>query len=344
MSAPAWTAADGGTAAAVPMVEVWRGAFTECVHAGHAVICTPSGEIVEAWGDPDRVTLPRSAVKMIQALPLVESGAADAYGLSDERLALACASHSGAPMHVDRVRAWLADLGLGDEALRCGAHESGCLQERDRMIRAGEAPAQAHNNCSGKHSGFLTLTAHLRAGPEYVEPGHPVQAAARAAMAEMTGDEGLGFAVDGCSAPNFAATLRGLAWAMARMARPEDAGLGEARAAASRRLTAAMAAHPELVSGQGRACAAFMRALGGGSAVKTGAEGVFCAILPREGLGVALKIEDGATRAAECAMAALLVRLGAADRVDPRIAARLLARLPNRRGQDVAGLRPISLA
>ncbi|MEM1314955.1 MAG: asparaginase [Pseudomonadota bacterium] len=334
--------------APAPLAEVWRGDFTESVHVGHAVVCTPSGEIVEAWGDPARITLPRSAVKMIQALPLLESGAADAFRLGTERLALACASHSGAPMHVERVRSWLDGLGLGDDALRCGPQPSGWAPERDRMIRAGEAPGQAHNNCSGKHTGFLTLAAHLRAGPEYVEPDHPVQIAAREAMAEMTGDAGLGFGVDGCSAPNFAATLQGLAWAMARMARPAEAGLGRARTAAAERLVTAMATHPELVSGEGRACAGFMRALadasggGGGlpAAVKTGAEGVFCAILPAQGLGIALKIEDGATRASECAMAALLARLGAVEASDPRIAERLRAGLPNRRGLPVAGMRP----
>ncbi|MEO0681047.1 MAG: asparaginase [Pseudomonadota bacterium] len=324
---------------AVPLVEVWRGAFVEGLHRGHAVVCDPGGQVVEAWGDPARVTLPRSAVKMIQALPLVESGAADAAGLGTEQLALSCASHSGAPMHVDRVRAWLAGLGLGEADLRCGPQPSGMEAERERMIRAGEAPDQCRNNCSGKHSGFLTLSRRLGGGPDYIDPDHPVQRAAQAAMEALTDDVGFGHAVDGCSAPNFAATLHGLARAMARLARPRDA-LGGVRGAAAERLTRAMAAHPELVSGEGRACAAFMRACGGGTAVKTGAEGVFCAILPVQGLGIALKIEDGATRASECAMAALLVRHGAASAEDPRIAARLHAALPNRRGLRVAGLRP----
>lgn len=324
---------------AVPLVEVRRGDFLECVHRGSAVVCDASGAVVEAWGDPGRATLPRSAVKMIQALPLVESGAADAARLGPEQLALSCASHSGAPMHVDRVRAWLASLDLAETDLRCGPQSSGWAPEAERMIRAREAPDQTYNNCSGKHSGFLTLSRHLGGGSEYIDPDHPVQRAVREACEALTGDAGLGHAVDGCSAPNFAATLTGLARAMAGFSRPEEA-LSGLRAAAAGRLTSAMAAHPELVSGEGRACADFMRACGKGAAVKTGAEGVFCAILPDQGLGIALKIEDGATRASECAMAALLVRFGAADPADPRISARLHAPLRNRRGLLAAGVRP----
>lgn len=322
------------------LAEALRGPFTECLHRGAAVIARPDGEIVEAWGDPDRTILPRSSVKMLQALPLVESGAADAAGLSSEHLALACASHRGAALHVERVRRWLADLGLDETDLRCGPQMPGDPAAAKALTCGPDAPDQTHNNCSGKHAGFLTLARHLGAGPDYIDPDHPVQRAVRAAFHEMTGDDpALGHATDGCSAPNFAASLRGLARAMARMARPAES-LPPPRAQAAGRLVAAMAEHPALVAGEDAACTGLIRALEGHGVAKTGAEGVYTAILPALGVGIALKIDDGATRASECAIAALLVRLGAADPAHPEIRARLAPELRNRRGLRVGAIRP----
>ena len=164
--------ADAG-AGAVPMVEVWRGDVPESHHRGHAVICDARGDIRAAWGDPEAVVLPRSSCKMLQALPLLESGAGD--GLSSEQVALACASHQGAAMHVERVARGLGDLGLGEPDLRCGPQVPDDAPERHRLRAAGDAPCQLHNNCSGKHAGFLTLNRHLGGGSEYVEIDHPVQ-------------------------------------------------------------------------------------------------------------------------------------------------------------------------
>jgi L-asparaginase II len=273
---------------------------------------------------------------MIQALPLVESGAAD--GLGTEQLALACASHSGGATHVERVARWLADLGLSEADLRCGTQVPEDTPERHRLRGAGEAPCQLHNNCSGKHAGFLTLNRHLGAGPEYVEPDHAVQRAVRAAFEEMCDAPSPGWGIDGCSAPNFATTVHRLALAAARMADPR--GLGPVREAAARRLVAAMLAHPVLVSGDGRACAELMAAMGGRVAVKTGAEAVFIAILPEAGLGVALKIEDGTTRASESAITAILARLGAIDPRDPVAARRLNPPILSRRGAVAGAVRP----
>ena len=320
-----------------PMVEVWRGAFLECVHTGHAVICDASGGVVEAWGDPDEVILPRSSVKLLQALPLVESGAADAAGLTPEHLALACASHQGAPMHSGRVRDWLSGLGLGEPDLRCEPQVPPDKETREAMIRDGGTPCQLHNNCSGKHAGFLTLGRHLRSGPEYIDLHHPVQRAALEAFEDMTGEASPGAAIDGCSAPNFACTLHGLARAMARAAAAREDGHARDRAAV--RLREAMMLHPELVAGEGRACTALMRAMGGKVAIKTGAEGVFTAILPEQGLGVALKITDGATRASNCAIAALLVRLGVLERDHPATKLYLDAPILNRRGVETGTIR-----
>lgn len=204
---------------AARLIELWRGGMRESTHLGHVVISDANG-IVEAWGNPGAVIYPRSSCKMIQALPLVESGAADAAGLGSEHLALACASHSGGRIHTERVAAWLSGLGLDDGDLRCGAHLPGDPAERKRLICSDESPCQVHNNCSGKHAGFLTLKRHMNAGPEYVEIDHPVQRAVRRAFEEVTGETATGWGIDGCSAPNFACTVEGLAHAMAGFARP----------------------------------------------------------------------------------------------------------------------------
>lgn len=324
-------------AAAVPMVELWRGGMRESVHSGHAVICDASGGIVEAWGDPAAVIFPRSSCKMLQALPLLESGAADAHGLTDRQVALACASHEGAAIHTEAVTRWLADLGLSDGDLRCGAHEPYDKAERNRLIKADEAPCQCHNNCSGKHSGFLTLNRHIGGGSEYVEIDHPVQKAVKAAFEEVTGEASPGYGIDGCSAPNFATSVQGLARAMARFA--AATGEGDARDRAMHRLTRAMGAHPEMVAGEGRACTELMRAMGGRVAIKTGAEAVFVAIVPERKLGIALKITDGGTRGAEGAIASLLIRLGVLDAAHPAARKRIDAVQKNWRGIEVGEVR-----
>lgn len=307
MSPPDTTALSGS----VPMVGLWRGDRLESLHRGHAVIVGRDGEILESFGDPGVMIYPRSSCKMIQALPLIESGAADAAGLGPRELALACASHQGSGQHAGAVGAWLETLGLSDSDLRCGAHEPFDRDERNRLIRAGTPPCQCHNNCSGKHAGFLTWTRHLRADAEYTEADHPLQLAVREAFEHVTGAPSPGYGIDGCSAPNFATTLAGLGRAMAFFANARPDGDGRSRAAA--RLVQAMMAHPVMVAGEHRACTRLMRALPGLAAVKTGAEGVFVAIQPGSGLGLAVKIEDGHSRASEAMIAALLIRTGVLD-------------------------------
>lgn len=308
----------------VALAEVWRGPFLESVHRGHAVVCDDNGQIVHAWGDPQTVVLPRSSSKMIQALPLIESGAADAFGLGTEQLALACASHNGAAIHTDRVTEWLDHLGLGDDDFRCGPQEPDDREARNALIRAHERPCQMHNNCSGKHSGFLTLNKHLGAGPDYVDPGHAVQRACLEAFERVTGESSPGFGIDGCSAPNYASSLHGMARAMSHFAAAPTGSAEE-------RLRTAMTLHPDLVAGEGRACTNLMRAMGGKVAIKTGAEAFFIAIIPELKMGVALKVEDGGTRAAECAIAAILVKLGVLEADHPETLKYLNAPIRNRR-------------
>ncbi|MGB8365620.1 MAG: asparaginase [Rhizomicrobium sp.] len=292
------------------LVEVTRGALVESVHRGTIAIAAATGEIVYAQGDIEAPTFPRSSLKPIQALPLLESGAAEAFALGDEEVALACASHSGEPMHTSRIAAWLARIGCAEADLACGPHPVRYEPVWEAMIKRGEAPTRLHNNCSGKHTGFLTLARHWDiATAGYEQHDHPVQRAVAKVLGELSGIEGeLPWGVDGCAAPNFALPLSGFARALARLAAPDD--LPAPRAQAARRIVRAMIAYPELVAGTGRACTVLMRACNGHAAVKTGAEGYFAGIVPEAGLGIALKIDDGAGRAAETAMAAILDKLG----------------------------------
>lgn len=314
-----------------PMAELWRGGLLESTHAGHAVIWGPGG-IEEAWGDPATVIFPRSSCKMIQALPLIETGAADAMGLTDAQLAFACASHQGEGRHVAMAADWLSTIGLAEPDLRCGAHEPYDRAERDRLIKTDSSPCQLHNNCSGKHCGFLTVTRHLKAGPEYVEIDHPLQRAIKAVTEEVTGEAVAGYGIDGCSAPNFAMSVAGLARAMQAFAAASDSA--DTRSRAMHRLTQAMATYPENVAGEGRACTELMRAMGHKVALKTGAEAVFVAILPEQKRGIALKIVDGGTRGSEAAITALLVRAGVLDRNHPAAQKRLGGKLTNWRGLE----------
>ncbi len=292
------------------LVEVTRGALVESVHRGSIAVADAAGNIVFALGDLEAPVYPRSALKPIQALPLVESGAAEAFGLSGEEIALACASHSGEPMHTVPIAAWLARIGCGEADLACGAHMPRYEPVAEDMIRRGEAPTRLHNNCSGKHTGFLTVTRHWDIATKgYERHDHPVQRAVAKNLGELAGVEGeLPWGIDGCAAPNFALPLAALARAFAKLAAPNALGLP--RSGACKRIVSAMIAHPELVSGTGRACAILMRSCGGRAAVKIGAEGFYAAIIPEAGLGGVLKIDDGASRAAETAMAWMLERLG----------------------------------
>jgi L-asparaginase II len=325
---------------AQPLVEIWRGPFCESMHRGHAVIWDSGGDIVAAWGDPQAVILPRSACKMIQALPLIEGGAADAFGLGDAQLALSCASHQGAAVHTDMVTDWLDALRLVPEtALRCGPQEPNDRAAREGLIRAHESPCQIHNNCSGKHSGFLTLAKHLGAGPEYNDLDHPVQRAALAAFEDVTGEISPGHAIDGCSAPNHASSITGLARAMAVFA--AATGTGDTRDRAMARLTHAMATHPHLVAGKGRAVTGLMHAMKGRVAVKSGAEGVYIAIVPETRMGVAVKIEDGGARAAEATITQILIGMGVLDANHPVARQYTFGPIRNRRDIETGYLKPV---
>ena len=324
---------------AEPMVELWRGGLLESTHSGHAVICDAQGRIVESWGNPAEIIFPRSSCKMIQALPLMESGAFDAAGLTEPHAAFACASHYGAGLHVQMARTWLTGLGLSDANLRCGAHEPTDRVERNRLIKSDESPCQYHNNCSGKHSGMLTMNRHIKGGPEYTEVDHPLQVQIKQAFEEVTDETSAGWGIDGCSAPNFATSLHGLGRAMGRFA--GATGTGDKRDRAMHRLTRAMAAFPELVAGDTACDTELMRAMDGRVTLKGGAEAVHVAIIPELKLGVALKITDGGYRASDSVIAALLVKLGVLDADHSYTRKRLNPVLKNWRGLEVGVLRSL---
>ena len=323
---------------AVLLAEATRGPFVESRHMGHAVIARSDGTIAESWGNPDELVYARSAAKILQAFPLVESGAGK--GLATEQLAIACASHAAEKRHVDLVQRWLADIGLDEHALSCGPQTSRDVALAEQMIREGKPVTRAFNWCSGKHTGFLMLSRHLGAGPDYVDPDHPVQKAARDAFEDMTGLESPGFGFDGCSAPNFASRLSGVARAMASIAAADDRS--DARGKAAVLLRDAMITHPEMVAGEGVLDTELMRVAREPVVVKSGAEGFYVAILPRQKLGVALKVADGASRASEVAITALLVRLGVLDPANPIVTANIEQSIENWAGLRVGTVRAAS--
>ena len=285
------------------VVELVRLPLAESSHLVHAVVVDTAGDVVRAWGDVERLTHPRSSVKPLQALPLVETGAADAHGLSDLQLALACASHNGEPGHVEAVDAWLDRIGCSPDDLECG-------------VQAGRGSTPSGNNCSGKHVGFLTVARHLGVDPKgYIRPDHPVQRLVTAALAETTGtklDPALA-GTDGCGIPVHPIPLRSIAFAAARFGTPPgtwSAGSGDA----ARRLGAAMAAEPWFVAGTDRLCTDLLA--DGDIVVKDGAEGVQFAALPRLGLGIAVKAEDGSVPASEIALGHVLAEVEGQDRTE----------------------------
>jgi L-asparaginase II len=290
------------------LVEVWRGPLLESRHRGAVAVAEANGKIAFAVGDVAAPVFPRSAIKALQALPLVESGAAERYGFGDEELALACASHSGEPAHVAGVERMLALAGLDPSALCCGVHWPMSQSAAHALAKTGTASA-LHNNCSGKHAGFLCLACALGIDPaDYWRPEHTVQREVRAVIEDFTGAALAQdvCAIDGCSVPTWAIPLQNLAAGFAKFATGQ--GLSPKRAAAAQRLRRACALKPWHVAGTGRFCTEIMQIFGPRVFVKTGAEGVYCGALPEQGFGIAIKCDDGASRAAQAVMAALIAR------------------------------------
>ena len=290
-------------------VEITRGNRVESRHRGMAVVVDGRGTILFSAGDIEAGVFPRSACKAMQAIPLIESGAADAFGLSQKELALACSSHSGEDEHVATAGAMLKKAGHDLSVLECGAHWSSDQQTLIHQARTMDAPTALHNNCSGKHAGFICTCVQSGFDPKgYVGYDHPLQAEIRAVMQDLTGaslgEDNCG--TDGCSIPTYAVPLEKLALGFARMLTGQR--LSASRASASRRLIEACMAEPFHVAGTKRACTRLMQVAPGRIFAKTGAEGVFVAALPEQGVAIAVKCEDGTTRAAEAMIYALIAR------------------------------------
>jgi L-asparaginase II len=305
------------------LVENRRGSFVESRHIVHAAVVNGLGELVAHAGDPDLVTFWRSAAKPFQALPLVEDGVADRFGLTREDLALACASHSSEQGQVALVREFLQRIGCTERELLCGPHRP--LSEtvaRDYETRGVRLTA-VYSNCSGKHTGMLALAKyHDWPTQFYTRVEHPVQQRCLAEVSRWTEVPAgrIGVAVDGCGVACFAMPLRNMARAYARLEGP---------------ILEAMLMHPELMAGEGRPCTEMMRAHPGRVVTKVGAEGVYSALLLQEGLGVALKVEDGHSVASALALAAVLAELG----VKPQPASLVARPTTNSRGDVVGEMR-----
>lgn len=333
------------------LVEATRGAALESFHRGAFAVVDADGALFAALGDVERPVFPRSAVKVLQALPLVASGAADQFGLNDEELALACASHGGETAHVATAATMLAKAGLAGDVLECGAHWPAFDGASRALAAAGEQPGALHNNCSGKHSGFACLGCLMAraqgSDPRqflrgYVQPAHPVMREVTTALQAASGCDLARAPVgtDGCSIPTYALPLRALALAFARVATGQGLSAGHANAA--RRLRQAVARAPFMVAGTGRFDTRVMQHFGERVFCKVGAEGVYCAALPERGLGVAIKMDDGNTaRAAEVAMAALIESLVVRSDADAAVVQPLAqVVMRNWNGLAVGTLRP----
>jgi L-asparaginase II len=287
--------------AAEPLVEVTRGGITESRHRGHIVAVEPDGAVAAYLGAPATVTYLRSSAKPHQAIPLLVSGAADRFGFNEKEIALACASHSGEPIHTAVAASMLRKIGLGPEALKCGVHEPFSPEVARQLRERGEAPNILQNNCSGKHAGMLALALHLGAPTEtYDEPTNPVQLAIGKTVSQFSDIpiEDIAVGTDGCGVPVFGITVKAMALMYARLV-STPADYDEPTRNACARIVSAMTTYPELIGGTSdRLDTEIMRAAPGGLVSKVGAEGVYTVgVLPCEdwprGLGLALKIEDG---------------------------------------------------
>lgn len=333
----------GAPLANAVLVEVERGGRLESCHRGAVAVVDPAGRCELVLGEAARPIFPRSAVKAIQALPLIEMGAADRYGLGADELALAASSHSGEPAHIAGVARMLARCGLDATALACGVHWPLNQASAHALARAGHQPSALHNNCSGKHAGFICVACAMGAPPAgYTDAAHPVQREVKAVMEALTGVSLGEPAIDGCSVPTWAVPLTNLAQGFARFATGH--ALTAKRAAAAARLRAACATRPFYAAGSGRFCTVLMEALGPQLYVKGGAEGVLCAALPEQGLGIAVKCDDGAGRGAEVIMAALIARFLPLDVARREVLDRFVRPpLRNWNGIKVGALRPAAV-
>ena len=321
------------------LVEYTRGPLVESIHRGAVAVAYADGRLHYACGDIETPIFARSSLKPLQAISLIETGAADACGATDAQIALACASHNGESCHHDLAAQWLGDLGLSESDLACGEAVPMGEQALARFYQQGEIKGRLYHNCSGKHVGMLAVCAHCGDGvADYQQHDHPSQQRWLKVLGEMSNLNGsdLPWDYDGCGLTAPATPLHALATGLARMANPT--GLDTKRQQACERIHQAVTSHPHLVAGEQRGCTQVMQALGNKISVKVGAEGVYAAIVPSLGLGVVLKMDDGARRSAEVALGGVLKNLGLLDEdSEGQLAALIHPELKNSRDQ-ITGL------
>lgn len=318
--------------------------FVESFHRGAIAIVDASGRSIAGIGDVDRPICPRSALKPLQALAFLESGALDEFDLGPEEVALSAASHNGEPVHVQAVANWLKKIDCTIDQLECGPpppmQGPGAHNGAPSIEKQGKAPNALHNCCSGKHAGFMSLARVMGVDVTgYTDPEHPVQQRVASIVSEMVGFDvtSTRAGADGCAAPNFAIPLKALAHGLARMARTES--LVPLRASAVATLLSAVEAHPQLIAGTRQPSTILIENLTSGGLVKSGLEGVYGAVLPGLGIGIAVKADDGADRAAATIMTNVLDRLGALDRGSKPVEDLVAPEITSSKGDTVGHIR-----
>ena len=321
---------------------VYRGGRLESSHSGHIAVVNSDGKLLYFAGDPYRLTYARSSVKPIQAIPVVETGAADKFGLTDIDLAVICSSHNGELQHTDRVLSILNKAKIGVEALQCGTHIPLAMDVYEKLIREGKEPTPLYNNCSGKHAGMLLTAKHMGETLEdYYKPEHPVQQRILkviSVIAEYQIDK-IGIGKDGCGAPVYVMPLERFAYSFARLADPKT--LGNERAMVIKKITTAMTDYPEMVGGTGRFCTDFMKVAKGRLFGKLGAESVYLIGDKKLGIGIAIKIEDGSYRALYPTALEILRQLNILTREQlEQLMPHYMPKLKNARGEEVGEIIP----
>ncbi|WP_370644611.1 asparaginase [Sporosarcina sp. ACRSL] len=324
------------------LVTVERGPIVESVHRGSFAIVNAKGEVISSIGDIERVVFARSSMKPLQAIPIIETGAADHYAFDDGDLALACASHNGEEQHTNRAASILQRLDLDVKDLKCGIHPPRQQAAYEALIRSGGVATPIHNNCSGKHSGMLATAKHMNESVEdYYKIDHPVQQRILSVISELTNvpSEEIKIGIDGCGVPVHGVPLRNLALAFAKMAVPSE--FKESRQQSIHRVTKAMMNAPEMVGGTSRFCSDFMKHMDGKAFGKAGAEGVYCVGVPRAGIGIAVKIDDGNSRATSVVIMEILRQMDLIDEQETKaLASYHFPLLLNARKETVGMLKP----
>ena len=323
-------------------VEVLRDGTVESRHYGAAVVCDFKGNVVESWGNIERLIFPRSALKPMLAIHLIESGASERYSLSDEELSLACSSHQGELIHQNLVESWLDRLGLTEEHLACGPVLPEDTDSAHKLLASGQTGCRIHHNCSGKHTGFLTTALHLNLSlDDYHLLDHPLQQLSLDILSELADIDLKQYpiGIDGCGLPAPTMPLIQLGRAMARFANPLD--LSDMRAQAIYRLHEAITNEPLYIAGHGTVATELNDVTKGAVLAKTGAEGILTAALPDRGLGIAVKIADGSERARSVALLAILDHLDVlSDEEKNQLESHITPKIVNSRGLTVGEIRP----